>query len=362
MITEFKEVISMITWLVTIMSHIFVVLGIWKTIEPLMEPVVREIHKSASSKRRGNKANRKKKSVNWVQLNLLEHLDQYLLIVDKRYEPGVSLYRFIGLTITLFISLLLLLNITFANIPNKFESNELFGIEIKKDKTVDTEEEKGFYRWEIPTTAATIISLIPYILLRLRAVKRKREASYELKELLNNLLYALEQSQGKLEVALSNAAASMPNDYVLKIPTYSLADKLSNYDSEDEMIQACNSFSKLIGTSFAREFSKELSHSKKTGYDIRKPISSIITKMEMQERTINNTQSSARDAILSGTIIPLIVFVITVVPMAFALRPSNYFRLQFLTKTGLLFLILFIISWILSFILSRALSRPPLDY
>lgn len=84
--------------------------------------------------------------------------------------------------------------------------------------------------------------------------------------------------------------------------------------------------------------------------------------MEQQRETILTVKAGSRDAISLGLYGNLIVLVSSVGTFIYMLKPDVYFKLQFETSVGIIFLTIIISGLFISFIISTVLARPKLDY
>lgn len=347
---------DLVLYILRFAFHLLVVWGLWLMIKPLIEQHLRDMGQKLDERINrkisgfGTRVNKIKK-----RLWLYRHLDNLLYFVNQRYEPGISVMRFVLRTSFLFIAVFLSGLLTLSELPGHLSFNNPFleGIRFK-----DGEPIQG--AWRFPLFIGLISATIPYLRMRYMYAHRKVRGSYDL---LDVVKISTKFTHLSVDSILNRTADFLNEKNVLKTPLKLLGATFANYSNEKELREEASRFSKTIGTTFAVEFISDLLYAEKEGTRYLKGSLMLLNRsMEQQRETILTVKAGSRDAISLGLYGNLVVLVSTVGTFMYMLKPDVYLQLQFETTIGLTFLTVIISGLFISFVISTILARPKLDY
>lgn len=336
--------------------HLLILLGLWLLIKPFIERNLHHLGQKLDFRiNRGLRIFGKR--VNKVNkgLWLYRHLDSLLYFVHRKYEPGISVLRFLARSGLLFAAVFLSGLLTLTELPGHLSFNNPFmeGMSFNKGLPVGGS-------WRFPLFVAAISATIPYFRMRYVYAQRKVKGSYDL---LDVVKIATKFTHLSVDALLMKTADFLTADNVLKTPLRLLGASFANYSNERELHEEAGRFSRAIGTTFGVEFISDLLYSEKEGtLYLKNSLMLLNRSMEQQRETILTVKAGSRDAISLGLYGNLVVLVSSVGTFIYMLKPDVYFRLQFQTSVGLTFLAVILTGLFISFVISIILSKPKLDY
>lgn len=345
-------------YLIRILFHLVIMLGIWQLIQPMIDQLIRkssdknEYRKEMNQKlllsKSGSKSKKQRKSI------ITTHIDDLLYLVQKKYEPRVSVIRFYVQMVFVFTAVYFVTSITMTELPNHltFDNPFMGGISIAN---ADRE-----YHWGFPLFLSFLGTTFPYIRLRYKHSLISVKASFELLDVIKILSKYTYLSVDK---ALDRTSEFLGDESVLKRPLRILASTFANYSNENELHRAANRFADSISTTFARVFISDLIYAEKEGTEfLSSSLLELNMSMEQQRETIITVKSANSDPITLGLYVNLLLLVAVIGTFMLMLGPNVYYKLQFQTDVGLYFLAFITATLFLAFAVSMVLSRPKLDY
>lgn len=332
--------------------HFLVVLGIWKLVKPLIDEQLRYIAKKREYRKNAkhfNEASKRNKRF------IYRHLDNLLYLTQDKYEPFVSVTKFILQSGFLLVGIFIITLLTMQELPSLFSSDPFFDGNLH---TSNIETIKSV--WKLPMLLAILAGSIPYIVMRYKYTKRQTEGSYDLLDVVK--IYA-KYTYLSVDAALYATSDFLMDNNVLKRPLRILADEFSNYSNETMLQGEAQRFASTVSTTFARIFISDLLDAEKEGnVNLNLSLLELNDSMEQQRETILTVKANNSDAIKLGLYGNLLVFVLSIGTFMFMLKPGLYFKLQFQTPIGVTFFMIIVISFVIAFLFSILLSRPKLDY
>ncbi|AIQ39703.1 hypothetical protein [Paenibacillus sp. FSL R5-0912] len=347
---------ALLYYIIQFVFHLLVAGGLWLLVKPLIER-----HLSQWGQKMDFRMNLrmslfgKKVSMINKRMWLYRHLDDLLYFAHKRYEPGISVMRFVTRSGMLFTGIFLSVLLTLRELPGHMSFNNPFleGIVLNEGTAVQD-------AWRLPLFLAILSASIPYLRMRYTYVQRKVRGSYDL---LDVIKIATKFTHLSADSILSRTSDLLAGDNVLKTPLKLLGAAFANYSNERELNEEAGRFAGAIGTTFAVEFVSDLLYCEKEGTRYLKSSLMMLNRsMEQQRETILTVKASSRDAISLGLYGNLVVLVSSVGTFMYMLKPDVYFKLQFETTVGLTFMMVIIAGMFISFMISTILARPKLDY
>jgi hypothetical protein len=347
---------DLLLYILRFVLHLLIVWGMWLLIKPLTERQLRQVGQKVDFRVK-HKLSIVGKRVRKVEkrLWLYRHLDNLLYFVHRKYEPGISVMRFVIRTAIVFIAVFLSGLLTLSELPGRLSFNNPFleGITFNEGQPFQG-------AWRFSLFIAVISATIPYFRMRYIYAQRKVRGSYDL---LDVVKISTKFTHLSVDSILDRAADFLTDMNVLKGPLKLLAAAFSNYSNEKELVEEAGRFSNAIGTTFALEFISDLLYAEKEGTRYLKSSLMLLNRsMEQQRETILTVKAGSRDAISLGLYGNLLVLVSTVGTFMYMLKPDVYFQLQFETTVGLSFLMVIVSGLFISFVISTILARPKLDY
>lgn len=279
------------------------------------------------------------------------HLDKMLYLVSRRYEPIVSVHRFLWTTLIVCVTSFFSLFVLTSEIPLTLATSNPFG-------SVQT---RGNIRLGIGFSAfaSCLAGVLPYLILRLRYVARKVKASYDL---LDALKVIARHAHLAVDTALSRTADDLSSANVLKRPLKLLSFSFASYMYEEELKREAERFVRVIDSTFAVSFASDLIHAYKTGGGIKDSLEILITSMENQLIRVLDGKSELSDAIHVGTWINLLSIIALCGGISASIGWTAYAKLQFQTVQGVVFMTLILVTTLIGFVIGLFLSKPRLDY
>lgn len=347
---------ELLFYIIQFVLHLLVAGGLWLLVKPLIERHLwqwgqkLDLRMNLKMSLFGQKVSSTKRKM-W----LYRHLDNLLYFAHKRYEPGISVLRFVTRSGMLFLGVFLSSLLTLKELPGQmsFSNPFLEGMVLNDGAPVAN-------AWRLPLFLAVLSACIPYLRMRYTYAQRKVRGSYDL---LDVIKIATKFTHLSADSILSKTSDLLPVENVLKTPLRLLGTAFAGYSNERELNEEAGRFAGAIGTTFAVEFVSDLLYCEKEGTRYLK--SSLMTlnrSMELQRETILTVKASSRDAISLGLYGNLIVLVSSVGTFMYMLKPDVYFKLQFETTIGLTFMMVILTGLFISFMISTILARPRLDY
>ncbi|MDQ0195502.1 hypothetical protein [Paenibacillus wynnii] len=347
---------ELLFYMLRFILHLLIVRGLWLLVKPLVERNLRHVgHKvdfriSLGMRGFGKKVNKSNKGL-WIY----RHFDNLLYFADRRYEPGISVIRFLLRTGILFIAVFMSGLLTLSELPGHLSFQNPFLEGMNFNEGVSTER-----AWRFPFFIAGIAASLPYFRMRYIYAQRKVRGSYDL---LDVVKISTKFTHLPVDALLTKTADFLTTNNVLKVPLKLLGNAFANYSNERELYEEAGRFSRTIGTTFAVEFLSDLLYSEKEGtVYLKNSLMMLNRSMEQQRETILTVKAGSRDAISLGLYGNLVVLVSSVGTFIYMLKPDVYFRLQFQTSVGLTFLAVIVAGLFVSFIISTILAKPKLDY
>ncbi|WP_151732983.1 hypothetical protein [Paenibacillus tengchongensis] len=341
--------------LVRFLFHLLVGLGLWLLVKPLIEGHLQQFGRKMDFRMRLRK-NRMGQRVSRLQAKgLSRHLDDLLYFADRKYEPGISMLRFVMRTGFVFAAVFLSALLTLKELPGhlSFHNPFLEGMAFDGGGPV-----KG--AWRLPLFLALLAASIPYLRMRYNYAQRQVRGSYDLLEVIT---IAAKFTHLSVDSILSKTGELLSPDNVLRTPLRLLGAAFANYSNGYELSAEASRFSAAIGTTFAVEFVSDLLYCEKEGTrHLKSSLLLLNRSMEQQRETILTVKAGSRDAISLGLYGNLVVLVASVGTFMYMLRPSVYFKLQFQTTVGLTFLMVIVTGLFVSFLISTMLASTKLDY
>ncbi|WP_410513887.1 hypothetical protein PaeBR_05555 [Paenibacillus sp. BR2-3] len=336
--------------------HLLIVRGLWLLVKPLLERNLRDLGQKIEYRINlgmrvfGKKVSRMNRGL-WIY----RHLDNLLYFAHRKYEPGISVLRFLMRTGLLFIAVFLSGLLTLSELPGhlNFHNPFLEGMTFNKGLPPDG-------AWRFPLFVAVISAMIPYFRMRYIFAQRKVRGSYDL---LDAVKISSKFTHLSVDALLMKTADFLTEENVLKTPLKLLGAAFANYSNEKELYEEAGRFSRAVGTTFAVEFISDLLYSEKEGtLYLKNSLMLLNRSMEQQRETILTVKAGSRDAISLGLYGNFVVLVSSVGTFIYMLKPDVYFRLQFQTSVGLAFLVVILTGLFISFVISTILAKPKLDY
>jgi len=333
--------ITLIDW----MLYGLVLTGLGGLVLPVLEPYVKQQGRLWERRARRGLAR-------WRLVeHLHRHLEPLLYLTRKDYEPGASVNRFLLRSVFWFVGTLVMLVLA-GELPLQVHTSNPFleGIHLEQRRI-----SWGFACW-----VSLIVSLLPYLRLRLVFQRKQVQAGYDLLDVVKVLTRFTHLS---VDVALGFTADALASTNVLLRPLKMLALSFSSYGSERELQEEVERFVTAIGTTFAVTFVSDLLYQHKEGGNaLRTSLLGLSEAMEEQRTAVWEARKGVHDAIALGSYGNVLVFLVTSGSMAYLLTLPVYLKLQFQTSVGFVFLTIIGISMIASFVISSFLSHPKLDY
>ncbi|OKP79465.1 hypothetical protein A3844_28455 [Paenibacillus helianthi] len=347
---------ELLFYVLQVAFHLLIAGGLWLLVKPLIERHLRQLGQKIDQRMSlrislfGKRVSSNKKR-RW----LYRHLDDLLYFAKRKYEPGISVTRFLIHTLFLFSAVFLSGMLTLSELPGHLSFSNPFLEGISFDERIPVQG-----NWRFPLFVAVIAASIPYLRTRYLYAQRKVRGSYDL---LDVIKIATKFTHLSVDSILTKTAEFLTEESVLKTPLRLLGAAFSNYSNERELTREAERFAGAIGTTFAVEFVSDLLYCEKEGTRYLKNTLMMLSRsMEQQRETILTVKAGSRDAISLGLYGNLVVLVSSVGTFIYMLKPDVYFKLQFQTTVGLTFLMIIIAGLFISFMISTILARPKLDY
>jgi len=336
--------------------HLLIVRGLWLLVKPLVERNLRHYGQKVDLRfKLGMRVFGKKVNKNHKGLWAYRHLDNLLYFSHRKYEPGISVIRFLLRTGILGAAVFLSGLLTISELPGHltFHNPFLEGMNLNEGASTGG-------AWRFPLFVALIAAMLPYFRMRYIYAQRKVRGSYDL---LDVVKISTKFTHLPVDALLLKTADFLTVDNVLKTPLKLLGAAFANYSHEGELYEEAGRFSRTIGTTFAVEFVSDLLYSEKEGtLYLKNSLMMLNRSMEQQRETILTVKAGSRDAISLGLYGNLVVLVSSIGTFIYMLKPDVYIRLQFQTSVGLTFMAVILSGLFVSFIISTVLAKPKLDY
>jgi hypothetical protein len=323
-----------------------VFVGLWGLVRRILEPALKQQGQLWERRVRSGWSRRA-----WVQ-KLHQHLDPLLYLTRPDYEPVVSVDRFLLKSGFIFVGVFVTLFGLLGELPLHLHASNPFlaGVRLEQSRV-----SWGFAFW-----VSVLISLFPYVRLRIAFQRKQVKAGYDLLEAVKVLARFTHLS---VDVALGCTSDALVLNNVLVRPLKMLALAFSSYGSDRELRDEVERFVAATGTTFAVTFVSNLIYQHKEGGGaLRVSLLGLSEAMEEQRIAVWESRKGVHDAIALGSYGNLLVFLVTSGSMGYLLTLPIYLKLQFQTATGLGFITAILIGMIASFVVSSFLSRPKLDY
>lgn len=331
--------------LINCMLYGLVLAGLGGLVRPALEPFVKQQGRLWERRARRGLAR-------WSMIeHLHRHLDPLLYLTRPDYEPGASVNRFLLRSVFWFAGTWILMELA-GELPLHLHTANPFleGVQLEQRPV-----SWGFACW-----VSIVVSLLPYVRLRLVFQRKQVQAGYDLLDVVKVLARYTHMS---VDVALGSAADALAPANVLLRPLKMLALAFSSYGSERELHEETERFVTAIGTTFAVTFVSDVLYQHKEGGNaLRTSLLGLSESMEEQRTAVREGRKGVYDAIALGSYGNVLVFLVTSSSMAYLLTWPVYWKLQFQTAVGLTFITIIGVSMIVSFVISSFLSHPKLDY
>ncbi|MBT2292332.1 hypothetical protein J7E73_25025 [Paenibacillus albidus] len=354
--SEAVKLLEVLLYLLRFVLHLCVLWGLWLLVHPLIDRHLRQMGQKIDYRINHRlSAFGKRFSIMRKRLWVYRHLDNLLYFVNSKYEPGISVMRFLMRTAIVFLAVFLSGLMTLSELPGRLSFNNPFleGISFS-----DGIPMRG--AWKFPLFVAVISATIPYFRMRYSYAQRKVRGSYDL---LDVVKISTKFTHLSVDGILDKTSDYLAESNVLKAPLKLLGAAFANYSHERELNEEAGRFSGAIGTTFAVEFISDLLYAEKEGTRYLKSSLMMLNRsMEQQRETILAVKANSRDAISLGLYGNLVVLFSSVGTFIYMLKPAVYMQLQFETPVGLSFLMVIVTGLFISFVISTILARPKLDY
>lgn len=209
---------------------------------------------------------------------------------------------------------------------------------------------------------SSIITIMPYLILRVRLEKVRGKASHEAEVLINELLVKYRVKKYNIEEAIEEVM-KVSRIKKTRIMLLKLLLKLRNTRNEQEIKEAINLFSYSIGTNWAKMLGSNIYQSSVSHINITLSLEDMLIQLReariLWEEQIKNTAEPRR--MLIG--IPLLyVFLLYVSLYLLEIPFNNYLYNQFASQQGVSWFILIIIGFLISVILVILLFSRKFDF
>lgn len=139
---------DLLLYILRFVLHLLIVWGIWLLIKPLVERHLRQVGQKVDFRIK-HKMSIFGKRVSSVKkrLWLYRHLDNLLYFVHRKYEPGISVMRFMTRTAIVFIAVFLSGLLTLSELPGQLSFNNPFleGITFNEGRSIQGLGDFHFY-------------------------------------------------------------------------------------------------------------------------------------------------------------------------------------------------------------------------
>lgn len=319
--------------------------GLWGLMTPLLRPQLRRTRERI---RLLSKLGKER----LTSSRLFHGLDQMLYLVQKKYEPGVSVYRFFSFSGFQFAATLFTVFFFTSQLPMTLASSNPF---------LPSSERVGDVRLGVAFSVfvAVLATFIPYLVLRVRYLSRKVKAGYDLLDIVKIMPRFAHLA---LDTALQKTADVLPEVNVLKKPLKLFVFTLSGHTFPEELRREGERLIQIIDTTFGVVFVTNILYAYRTGGNVEDFLFHLQASMEEQLISVQNAKKEVGDAIAMGAYGNVLAVIGVAVGLGYMLGWSIYLRLQFQTVVGIQMFGMVLVTTLASLIISLLLSRPKLDY
>lgn len=319
--------------------------GLWGLMSPLLRPQLRRTRERVRLLTKLGKER-------LTSSRLFHRLDQMLFLVQKKYEPGISVYRFFSFSGFWFAATLFTVFFFTSQLPMVLATSNPF---------LPSSERVGDVRLgaAFSVFVALIAACIPYLVLRVRYLSRKVKAGYDLLDIVKTMPRF---SHLALDTALQKTADVLPEGNVLKKPLKMFVFTLSGHTFPEELHREGERLIQIIDTTFGIVFVTNILYAYRTGGNVEDFLYRLQESMEEQLIAVHNAKKDVGDAIAMGAYGNVVAIVGVDVALGYMLGWSIYLRLQFQTVVGVQMFGMVMVTTLASLIISLLLSRPKLDY
>lgn len=156
---------ELLFYIIQFVLHLLVAGGLWLLVKPLIERHLWQWGQKLDLRMSlfGHKVSSAKRKM-W----LYRHLDDLLYFAHKRYEPGISVLRFVARSGMLFLGVFLSSLLTLKELPGQmsFSNPFLEGMVLNDGAPVAN-------AWRLPLFLAVLSACIPYLRMRYTYAQRK---------------------------------------------------------------------------------------------------------------------------------------------------------------------------------------------
>lgn len=325
--------------------YLITLAGLWGLMSPLLRPQLRRTRERIRLLSRLGKER-------LTSSRIFHRLDQMLYLVQKKYEPGISVYRFFSFSGFLFAATLFTVFFFTSQLPVTLATSNPF---------LSSSERVGDVRlgFAFSVFVALLAALTPYLILRIRYLSRKVRAGYDLMDVVKALPRFAHLA---LDTALQRTIDVLPEGNVLKKPLKLFTFTLSGHTFPEELRLEGERMIRIIDTTFGVVFVTNILHAYRTGGNLEEFLFGLQESMEEQLVAIQTAKKEVGDAIAMGAYGNAMAIVGVFFGLGYMLGWSIYLRLQFQTVVGVQMFSVVLVTTLASLIISLLLSRPKLDY
>ncbi|MDD9309781.1 hypothetical protein PUS82_00350 [Cytobacillus firmus] len=257
---------------------------------------------------------------------LLKHIDILLKTTSKKKEAEVSAFLITSVILGIFtlIFILMVLGDLFVAI--------VFGL---------------------------LISLIPYILLRLKLNKIRHHLDLEFLHIVQRLTQNYNAMQNDMYFALSETQKEIQSPLLKKVIIRLISD-LQVSRNEAELKESVKVFTYTAGTNWAKRLGSIILKAYLHNEKVLNALIVLTKQMEDTEEMLEEEKSQTMDTVINGYI-TLPVFVASLVLGFYTSGAQDWWKLQFGSKWPMLFFLFCVIGVVFSIITSVFLKRPRND-
>jgi hypothetical protein len=319
--------------------------GLWGLISPLLRPQLRRTRERVRLLTKLGKER-------LTSSRMFHHLDQMLYLVQKKYEPGVSVYRFFSFSGFWFAATFFTAFFFTSQLPMTLATSNPF---------LPSSERVGDVRLGMTFSVfvAIIAAFIPYLALQIRYLTRKVKAGYDLLAVVKTMPRFTHLA---LDTALQKTAEVLPEGNVLKKPLKLFVFTLSGHTFPEELRREGERLIQIIDTTFGVVFVTNILYAYRTGGHVEDFLFRLQESMEDQLIAVQNAKKDVGDAIAMGAYGNVVAVIGVAFGLGYMLGWSIYLRLQFQTVVGVQMFGMVLVTTLASLIVSLLLSRPKLDY
>ena len=209
-----------------------------------------------------------------------------------------------------------------------------------------------------------IISVTPYLLLRIRFEGIRRKGSFEGEAVISNFLNHYRICNFNVYEALEKLLYESENIRQNNPLLFKMLMELRNTGSPREIRKATNAYAQVVNTNWSRMFAYNIQLAAEKGINVSVAIEDILFQLRdartmLEERKRLNSEAMR----IVVYMIPLLyVFTVVMSVNFIGLTAREYIKNQFVTEEGLFFLVLSVVMFLLNIIFMETVSRQKFDY